>query len=546
MITRKEQLLERLTGVHSSRQTYYVELKERVRETQLRNLQLQILNRLSRSIGVDALPEEILRTLESGLKSVLAFERLTLYVRDQNGVRARASLPAVEGADGAGGQGAAEVRLDPRVLEAMGGLHTLLDRDGGVLVPLRVGDNAVGLLEVVTAADRPLAEQDMDFLEQVAVQIAFGLQNSLLFGEVARARQAWEDTFAAVTDVLYVLGSDLAIRQANQAARALFDRNDLVGRRCHALLFGRSDPCPDCPAVRAMRGREPAYQQIRVENRTMDVYTYPLARTGAADADGGAGEDAVGAVVYAKDVTELVRSARFVALGEMAAGVAHELNGPLTAIVGDAQILLRDARRGEAPGPTVELLRDIENSGLRARGIIQNLLAFSQKEQFTFEPVNLNEVARHGLSRVAYQIEKDGINVELDLADPPPVVMGHSPRLEQIVINLLLNARDAMTGREKRSIFVATRGLPTQEAALEIRDTGVGIPPEDLTRIFTPFFTTKPVGQGTGLGLSVSLGIAAAHGGRIEVQSAPGAGAAFSLILPARREESLDPEDSLS
>jgi len=525
VITRKEQLLERLTGVHSSRRTYYGELKDRIRETQLRNLQLQILNRLARSISVDALPDEILRNLEAGLSSVLDASRLTLYGHAHGRVQVMASLPA--GDDGSAGA--------ERLLAALNGPQAMLD-GGGVLLPLRVGEETIGLLEIVTDADAPLADRDVGFLEQVAAQVAFGLQNSLLYTEVARARQAWEDTFAAVTDVLFVLGRDLTVRQANRAGRTFLGCPDPVGRKCHELLFGREDPCVDCPAFGAVRDGRPGYQQLRVDDKTMDVYAYPLAQEKEGPPEGDAAPPA-GAVVYAKDVSELVRSTRFVALGEMAAGVAHELNGPLTAIVGDTQILLREARRAPGDAAAVELLRDIENCGLRARGIIQNLLAFSQKEQFTFEPVDLNEVARHALSRVAYQIEKDGINIELDLADRPPMVMGHGPRLEQAVINLLLNARDAFAGCDERTVHLSTVHLPAHQVSLVVHDTGVGIPQENLTRIFTPFFTTKPVGRGTGLGLPVSLGIAAAHGGRIEVQSKEGAGATFSLVLPCCIED---------
>lgn len=531
MITRKEQLLERLTGVHSSRRSYYVELRERVQEIQLRNLQLQILNRLARSFALDMSPDELLIKLDSALRSALAVKLLRLYYPETRAARGTRPVAAL-----AAGMTVLPPPPSPEQLAgAIEGRGTVSLAGGGALLGLRVGEQAIGLLEVVADGDRQLTSVDIEFLEQVAAQIAVGLQNSLLYREVARARQAWEETFAAVTDVLFVLEKDHTVRLANHAAQQLLGRPDPVGHKCHLLLFDRDTPCEDCPAERAVREGSVGYQQLRVRNRTVDVFVYPLAAGAGEDGEHDSGGLDGGAVVYAKDVTELVRSTRFVALGEMAAGVAHELNGPLTAIVGDAQLLLRDARRAGDTGSALQLLRDIENCGLRARGIIQNLLAFSRREEFTFEPVALNDVARHALSRVAYQIEKDRIGVDMDLAHPSPVVMGHSPRLEQILINLLLNARDALQGgAPERHIQVRTRATPAGEAVVEVQDSGMGIAADNLNRIFTPFFTTKPVGSGTGLGLSVSLGIAAAHGGRIEVESQPGEGATFSVILPAQ------------
>jgi signal transduction histidine kinase len=231
---------------------------------------------------------------------------------------------------------------------------------------------------------------------------------------------------------------------------------------------------------------------------------------------------------------QLIQSAKLAAIGEMAAGVAHELNSPMTVIIGNAQMLQREL---EPEHPASQLLKDIVTCGLRCKKIIQNLLTFARQEPPVVAPTDLNEVVERVLSLVKYQINRTGINVCTDLAPDLPRVAANGQQLDQVLINLLLNARDALEGVERERYIHIRTGVRRDEngrrcAVVTVQDNGQGISPENMSRVFDPFFTTKEASRGTGLGLSVSLGIARAHGGTIEVESRPGEGSTFTLVLP--------------
>jgi two-component system NtrC family sensor kinase len=233
---------------------------------------------------------------------------------------------------------------------------------------------------------------------------------------------------------------------------------------------------------------------------------------------------------------QLVQAAKLAALGEMAAGVAHELNSPMTVIIGTAQMLARDLQLDSQPDKA-EVLDDIINSGLRCKRIIQNLLTFSRQDQPPVTDMDLNVEAQRVLSLIKYQINRSQIMIVEQLAPDLPKLTANGPQIQQVLTNFLINARDALTDVERREkvIRVATSLRLEGEkrwAVLSVTDNGIGIEPENLSKIFTPFYTSKEATKGTGLGLSVSLGIAESHNGTIEVESRPDEGSTFSLVLP--------------
>jgi signal transduction histidine kinase len=209
--------------------------------------------------------------------------------------------------------------------------------------------------------------------------------------------------------------------------------------------------------------------------------------------------------------------------------VAHEINNPLTGILGNAQLLLEEA----APGADREPLERIEALARRCRDVTQSLLRFSrQGAEPAREDVDLNRVVSDALAVFGAAAQADGIPVSAELAAPPPRVRGDAGHLAQVLLNLLSNARTACEARPGAGISVSTR-REGGEAVVRVRDGGRGISPEHLPHVFEPFFTTKDRWASVGLGLSVSYRIVADHGGRIEVESRPGEGAAFTVRLPA-------------
>ncbi len=232
---------------------------------------------------------------------------------------------------------------------------------------------------------------------------------------------------------------------------------------------------------------------------------------------------------------QLVHSTRLAELGEMAAQVAHELNQPLTGIrnyAANATFML-EHQAGE-PGELKETLRRISDQVERAARIIQRMRQLSRKTDRQLAPVELSALAAEAAEFLAPQMSLSGVEVELRLAAGLPLVLGDRMRLEQVLLNLLTNARQAMEEARERRLLVATRLEPGPPAAvvIEVADTGCGFRAEDRERLFRPFYSTKMPGHGTGLGLSISLSIVQDHRGTIEAAGAPGKGATFTVRLP--------------
>jgi two-component system NtrC family sensor kinase len=226
----------------------------------------------------------------------------------------------------------------------------------------------------------------------------------------------------------------------------------------------------------------------------------------------------------------LFQSAKLSALGEFAAGIAHEIRNPLTTIIGDAQLLMSDMKPEQ---PEYESLKAIERSGRRASKVIGNLLSFSRQEEYELVPVDINSSIESALSLIAYQIERSNITIIKDLAAGLPPVPASTHHLEEAWINLLINARDAIPARQKGEIRITSRRDGSGEAVqVLISDTGVGIPEANLDRVFEPFFTTKDVSKGTGLGLYITYKIIDRHNGLIELDSEEGKGTTITVTLP--------------
>lgn len=217
---------------------------------------------------------------------------------------------------------------------------------------------------------------------------------------------------------------------------------------------------------------------------------------------------------------------RLATIGQLAAGVAHELNEPLGNILGFAQLAQK------SPGLPDQTRGDIERivkASLYAREIIRKLLFFSRQAPSRMMAVNLNTVVEDVLSLLESRCAKAGIRVVLGLSEELPVIRGDPAQLQQVVVNLVVNAIQAMPDEGQLRVAIQVKD---DAVFLSVDDTGVGIPPENIQRVFAPFFTTKDVGQGTGLGLSVVHGIVSAHGGWVRVESKPGKGARFVIRLP--------------
>ena len=307
-------------------------------------------------------------------------------------------------------------------------------------------------------------------------------------------------------------------------------RHEAVGRKLEEVL--PADLVAEI-AARAASEHVSGVYKFHLRNRSgrslvVNISIAPLV--------GKAGER-IGRLVLLDDITQrvrleeqLIQTEKLTSLGLLAAGVAHEVNTPLAVISNYIQMLAK-----QLPGedPRHKLIEKIIQQTFRASEIVNNLLNFSRTGAGEFTEVDLNAVVEETLSLVAHPFRSARVNVIKSLQRELPPVLGSTNRLQQVFLNLFMNARDAMPSGGMLEVRTAANNGYVE---VEITDTGTGIPPEHLHRIFDPFFTTKLSGRGTGLGLSVSYGIIKEHAGKIDVRSTPGQGTSFRLEFPAARK----------
>ncbi|MGH9864217.1 MAG: sensor histidine kinase, partial [Candidatus Acidiferrales bacterium] len=227
---------------------------------------------------------------------------------------------------------------------------------------------------------------------------------------------------------------------------------------------------------------------------------------------------------------QMVQNEKLTSLGLLAAGVAHEVNTPLAVISNYIQMLGKQIPAEDARQKTID---KIVKQTFRASEIVNNLLNFSRTGGAEFVEVNLNSVLDETLSLVQHPFKAARVNVIRNFTDTLPVVLGSTTRLQQVFLNLFMNARDAMPNGGMLEVRTAAHNGSVE---VEVTDTGVGIRPEHIHRVFDPFFTTKASGRGTGLGLSVSYGIVKEHAGKLEVRSTAEKGTSFRLEFPVARK----------
>ncbi|MCL6638914.1 MAG: GAF domain-containing protein [Firmicutes bacterium] len=557
MFNNKAKLIENLTGVNSSKLNYYVELKKRNEEIVKQNNRLEIIHQLIRDINIDMSTEDIIGRVYSRLPMALPCDFLGLVLMKKGELRITAMMP----------QNYCLVNPIPRDSSLWRcferGEATIFDpvrkddlfiRDNPVLAgqlrslvvaPLFVRAAVRGLLLVGSKNDGVYSDTELTFVNHLADQLAISIQNARLYKQVSRAKREWEETFKAVTEPILLIDTCYNILRCNDRLPPEMDAlKQERGNKCYRVLWGLDEPCADCLMDEVLKTRQPVYRRVQMDSgRVLDINYYPVFND----------EKQISAVIHhMKDITEktkmeaqLVQSAKLAAIGEMAAGVAHELNNPMTVIIGTAQLLLRDAEAGQLDA---ESLKDIVNCGLRCKKIIQNLLTFSRQDQYPFSPTDLNAEIENVLSLIQYQVNKNKINIVLNLHPSLPSVTANGHQLQQVLINFLLNARDALEGVERDKVIEVASSVREDGGkkwvVVSVRDNGTGIAPENLPKIFNPFYTSKEAARGTGLGLSVSLGIAEAHGGTIEVESTAGAGSVFSLVLPVDGDRNGDEQPS--
>jgi C4-dicarboxylate-specific signal transduction histidine kinase len=229
---------------------------------------------------------------------------------------------------------------------------------------------------------------------------------------------------------------------------------------------------------------------------------------------------------------QLIQAEKLATVGTLAGGVAHEINNPLAAILTNAQMLSMDATREDEK----ESLKLIEDAAKRCRSIVQKLMVYSRKPQGSREvgDVDLEKVLNNSVSLLNYQLSQDNIKLNTIFKNKPFIIKGSQNELEQVLTNLILNAKDAIKHRKKSGNIDISMSREDGKIIIRVKDDGTGIPKEHINKIFDPFYTTKDVGKGTGLGLSICQSIIEEHKGSIAAESEEGKGSTFTVVLPEK------------
>jgi PAS domain S-box-containing protein len=417
--------------------------------------------------------------------------------------------------------------------------RTLEQLDLNYFIPCRIREHTVAVLGLGKTVDGDfLSSDDVELVETIAGYVAVALDNAQLYSsleqkalEIARLKDFSENIVESLNIGVLAVDLDGIVESWNTRMEQLFGvlRRDAVGRRLSSLL-----PAELAQEIAARGDQEHItgiYKQRlhhQGNNLTLNVSITPLVSKS---------NERIGRLLLFDDVTQrermeeqMTQTEKLTSLGLLAAGVAHEVNTPLAVISNYIQMLAKQMPEGD---PRQSIIDKIVKQTFRASEIVNNLLNFSRTGAAAAASVDVNRVVEETLSLVAHPLKTAQIQVVKELGDSLPPVHGSANKLQQVFLNLFLNARDAMPGG---GMLEVRTGAHNGSVEIEIADTGAGIPREDIHRIFDPFFTTKSNGRGTGLGLSVSYGIIKEHAGKIDVRSTPGKGTAFHVEFPAARK----------
>jgi PAS domain S-box-containing protein len=418
--------------------------------------------------------------------------------------------------------------------------HTLEQLDLNYYIPCLIRDHTVAVLGLGKTVDGDfLTSEDVELLFTIARYVAISTDNAQLYHsleqkaeQVERLKDFSENIVESLNVGVLAVDLEGRVESWNTQLENLIGvpRHEAVSRKIEEVLP------PDMVAEVAARAADEHVSSIykfHLRNRAgralvVNVSIAPLV---------GKSGDRIGRLILVDDISQrvrleeqLVQTEKLTSLGLLAAGVAHEVNTPLAVISNYIQML---AKQMPGDDPRHSIIDKIVKQTFRASEIVNNLLNFSRTGAAEFTEVNLNSVIDETLSLVTHPFRTARVNV-IKMQQPElPLVLGSTNRLQQVFLNLFMNAKDAMPSGGMLEVRTACSNGYVE---VEVTDTGSGIPRENLNRIFDPFFTTKSSGRGTGLGLSVSYGIIKEHAGKIDVRSTPGKGTSFRLEFPVVRK----------
>ncbi len=558
---------------------------------QRRTLQLQFVNEISNAISASLDLRHVLQTAASAVRRLTDFDLaaaglrgaseplLTVYplTPDAEAVWGEASTLSAEAGvvmDVLGG-GGARLCSDLESEGPPAGLEVVAEHGvrSAILLPLVAKGRSIGVLLLASRRPGAFTDAHLEVLGQVGGHLASAIENAQLYEQLKTLSSQLEEAVAERSREVFevkqylenlvetagdaVIACDLGgkVTSWNRAAEETlgYAKEEMLGRELVSLASGEGARDQLTGILqRAREGKitsnvETSWQRKDHKEATVTLTVSPIIALRPAHGPGGppggdSAQQLVGLLTIARDITErkklqeeLFHSEKLASIGQLAAGVAHQINNPLGAISGRAQMLLR------LPGPydeefLKEQLGKIQADCARITETVNDLLGFARKTETVKQYTDLNAIIDETLEMVKHEVIAHKVRIVKHLADNLPPVVASANHLRQLVANLMTNAFDSMGSAGTLTITTvfrpATDERREQVVEVALADTGSGIPAEELPRIFEPFYTTKPAGEGTGLGLAVAKRIVDFHNGSIEVHSQVGTGTTFTIQFP--------------
>lgn len=566
-ITKPYQPQELLARLHTHLRTQQLE-----REMQHQRSQLARLNRVGQEMARTHERRHIVSLAVRAAQSLLNCEAVALFLPNKSreyitcqlvGGKAfksdqYAQIPFGQGIIGQTAARPAVFRLNGPHIAQDGAYSAATDIPPGMdlhsilTVPVINRGQTWAVLAAFNHSSQNFTEFDLDLIASLSTFMGSAYDNSTLLQNLRRqqrelldSRNSLQAIIDGILHPIYTINEQWQIVSLNdhKAAEAQGEANQIIGQSCYQAFFGRLEPCEHCQVAQTIQEGGPQNWSVQWMGddrlpREWDVNTYPIP---------GQSIGSPSAVVVWQDRTEerrlersLLQAGKLAAIGQLAAGVAHEINNPLTAINANAELMLMTQSPDTDDFEAVDL---ILRAGQRAAHVVKGLLDFAREQQYTFIPLDLNKTVDQALDLVAYQMHTSHVAVQKELGSKLPAVMASSEHIKSVWINLMINARDAMRDAaiDQPKLEITTRLAPAAAGSpslveVIIRDNGPGMLAAEAAHIFEPFYTTKDPGKGTGLGLATCHRIIQQHGGFVEVITNPGEGATFVVRLPTTTE----------
>lgn len=414
-------------------------------------------------------------------------------------------------------------------------------------LPIHQDEECLGVLALLNKQTEGINPEEESILISLANIIASLLQTNNLVKElkvanadleanrweIIRSRNILRALFDNVPLSFYIINADYQILaiNASRSQRTNFHPQNLVGKRCYEVLYNNTAPCQACKAHHTLTTGETTHRVNHLWPASGEVEEWEISSYPVFDETNYVSQ----VILVEEDVTEkrqleykLIQSEKLAAVGQLAAGIAHEINNPLTAVIANVQLLQRDLSPEHDWQDSLDL---IKMAGERAAQVVRNLLDLTRKEKYTFVPTDINLTIQKALELLQHELISHNVLLNYHPDHTLPELLASPEHLEGVWINLLSNAFDAVdhTGQGEITICSARKNNHIQ---ISVMDNGYGIPAERIARLFDPFYTTKAIGHGTGLGLTISQRIIKQHGGYIQVDSQPDKGTLFMVLIP--------------